>query len=86
MTPPTETPARPRGWWGPSLMRRTLLALLAGSSSAQADTVSVSGDPELDSRVERALDQGLAYLARELQPDGSYSGQFGTTTAIPAES
>jgi len=29
MTPPTETPAPPRGWWGPSLMRRTLLALLA---------------------------------------------------------
>jgi hypothetical protein len=61
-----------------------LLALLAGVSSVPVDTVSVSGDPDLDAKVERALDQGLAYLARELQPDGSYGGQFGTTTAIPA--
>lgn len=51
---------------------------------ARAETVSVSGDPELDVKVERALDQGLAYLSRELQPDGSFLGTHGTTTALPA--
>ena len=63
-----------------------LLLALAGPLSAQqppgpaVDPVFAQWQPKVDPAVEKALD----YLQRAQKPDGSYEGQYGDSTGVPA--
>ena len=63
-------------------MRRCLSALLFGLAIA-APAGLLAAPPEPD-RVDKAIVRGLDYLLSAQQPDGSFAGNRGKTTALPA--
>ncbi len=56
----------------------TMAALACLSVQAQLE------DPALRDRVEKSIDRGLEYLALNQLADGSFTEQYGKTTAIPS--
>jgi hypothetical protein len=61
----------------------TCVTPVCWSSPAHADEASEKL-AKYDQQIDEAIDKGLAWLAKNQQPDGSFAGNHGKTSAAPA--
>ena len=63
---------------------KRLICLILAVLVARVAPAQTPDDPELNARVDRAVERGLEYLAARQKADGSYDQSHGRTAAIPA--
>lgn len=65
-------------------MNRTLVRIIFCLALPLAASAQLMEDPELRDRVDQAVDRGLRFLAESQRDDGTFPGDSGNTTALPA--